>query len=126
MAFNWRRAVGSKGAASDGLVDAIVVAQVAIAGALVCLLALLAAQQAAAAALGAAACILPTALFARAATNQRSGGRLLAYGLAKSIAILGLMALCFVLARPEPLGFIAAVVAVHLAYVVTPLVKGRG
>ena len=126
MAFSWFRAAVAQGAGSDGLVHAIVVAQIAIAVVLVCLMALLAAAQAAAAALGAAVCIAPTAFFARAAGRGRGGGRLLAYGLAKSLAIVGLMALCFVALRPEPLGFVGAVAAVHLAYVVAPLLDRRG
>ena len=126
MVFKWSRAAEGQGAGSDGLVKAIVVVQIAIAGALVCLMAVVAVEQAMGAALGAAACIAPTALFARVAVKQRDGRQLLVFGLAKSMAIVVLMVLCFVAARPEPLGFIVAVVAVHLAYVVTPLLSKGG
>ncbi len=98
-----------------------------MAGVVVCLMALVAVEQAAAAALGAAVCVVPTALFARAAASgqnaagQRQGRRLLLYGVARSIATVLLMAVALAMVGPEPLGFFVALAAVHAAYVVTPL-----
>lgn len=124
MAFVWYRpAVPNAG--STGLVCAIVVAQVAIAGVVVCLMALLAVEQAAAALLGAAVCVLPTALFAAAAGSRRGARRLLAYGVARSAATVALAALCVAGFSPAPLGFLSALGAVHLAYVVVPLMGGE-
>ena len=94
--------------------------QIVMAGVAVCLFALLAAEQAAAAALGGAACVVPTALFAWAAERERKAGRVLAYGLGRSMATVALMALALAWARPEPLGFFATLGGVHLAYVVAP------
>ena len=122
MAFVWSRpAVPSAGSIS--LVCAIVVAQVAIAGVVVCLMALLSVEQAVAALWGAAVCVLPTALFARAAGSRRGARRLLAYGVAKSAVTMALMALCVAGLRPPPLGFFAALAAVHLAYAIVPLMN---
>lgn len=120
MAFVWSRPAAPR-AGSISLVCAIVAAQVAIAGVVVCLMALLSAEQAVAALLGAAVCVLPTALFARAAGSRRGARRLLAYGVARSAATIALMALCVAGFNPPPLGFLAALGAVHLAYAIVPL-----
>jgi len=86
-----------------------------------CLFWLLAAEQAAAAALGGAVCIVPTALFVLFAERERDPGRVLAYGLMRSLATLGLIALSLAWAEPAPLGFFAALGGVHLAYVAAPV-----
>jgi len=95
--------------------------QMVMAAVAVCLFALLGAEQAAAAAWGGLACIVPTALFARAVARERRAGRVLAYSLARSLATLALMAVALAWARPAPLGFLATLGWVHLAYVAVPL-----
>lgn len=96
--------------------------QIGMAGVAVCLFALLlGAEQAAAAAWGGAVCVVPTALFAWAAEREPKAGRVLAYGLGRSLATVALMAVAFAWARPAPLGFFATLGAVHLAYVAAPL-----
>ena len=92
-----------------------------MAAAAVCLFALLGAEQAAAAAWGGMACVVPTALFAWAADRERRAGRVLTYGLARSLATLALMALALAWAKPAPLGFLATLGWGHLAYVAAPL-----
>ena len=121
MAFDWSRASFKRSAGSISLVCAIVVMQIVMAGVAVCLFALLSAEQAAAAAWGGAVCVVPTAAFAWAAERTRKAGRVLGYGLARSLATVALMAVAFAWARPAPLGFFATLGAVHLAYVAVPL-----
>ncbi len=121
MAFDWSRATLKRSAGSISLVCAIVVMQIVMAGVAVCLFALLGAEQAAAAVWGGAVCVVPTALFAWAAERERRAGRVLAYGLGRSLATVALMALALAWAKPAPLGFFATLGAVHLAYVVAPL-----
>ena len=95
--------------------------QIGMAGVAVCLFALLGAEQAVAAAWGGAVCVVPTALFAWAAEREPKAGRVLAYGLGRSLATVALMAAAFAWVRPAPLGFFATLGAVHLAYVAAPL-----
>ena len=97
--------------------------QIALAGVAVCVFALLGADQAAAAAWGGAVCLMPTAVFAWAAERERQAGRVLAYGLGRSLATVALMAAAFAWARPAPLGFFATLGLVHLAYVAAPLAQ---
>ena len=125
MACVWFRPAAAPNAGGISLVCAIVVAQVVIAGVVVCLMALLAVEQAAAALSGAAVCVLPTALFAGAAGSRRGARRLVAYGVARSAATIALAALCIAELSPAPLGFLSALGAVHLAYVVVPLMGPR-
>lgn len=95
--------------------------QIVMAGLAVCFFALLGAEQAAAAAWGSAVCVVPTAGFAWAAERERKAGRVLGYGVARSLAAVALMAVAFAWARPAPLGFFATLGVVHLAYVAAPL-----
>ncbi|MCY3793000.1 MAG: ATP synthase subunit I [Gammaproteobacteria bacterium] len=95
--------------------------QIGMAGVAVCLFALLGAEQAAAAAWGGAVSVVPTALFAWAAERERKAGRVLAYGLGRSLATVALMAAAFAWAKPAPLGFFVTLGTVHLAYVAAPL-----
>lgn len=96
-----------------------------MAGLVVCLMAVLGAAQAVAAALGAGVCIGPTALFAWAAQRTGVAGRVLLYGVVRTLAVVALMALVLALAKPAPLGFFAALGVVHLAYVAVPMIAGR-
>ncbi|MCY4342301.1 MAG: ATP synthase subunit I [Gammaproteobacteria bacterium] len=86
----------------------------------VCFFALLGAEQAAAAAWGGMVSVVPTALFAWATDRERREGQFLAYGLARTLATLALMAVALAWARPAPFGFFAALGWVQLAYVVVP------
>ncbi len=95
--------------------------QIVMAAMAVCLFALLGAEQAAAAAWGGAVSVVPTALFAWKADRERRAGRVLAYGLARTLATLGLMAVALAWAKPAPLGFLATLGWVHLAYIAVPL-----
>ena len=121
MAFDWSRAARKRSVGSISLVCAIVVMQIGMAGVAVCLFGLLGAEQAAAAAWGGAVSVVPTALFAWAAERERKAGRVLAYGLGRSLATVALMAAAFAWAKPAPLGFFVTLGAVHLAYVAAPL-----
>ncbi len=96
-----------------------------MAGLVVCLMGVVGAEQAVAAALGAGVCVGPTALFAWAAQRTWVAGRVLLYGVARTLAAVVLMALALALAKPAPLGFFAALGVVHLAYVAVPLLARR-
>ena len=86
---------------------------------------LVAIEQAQAAVLGGLACMVPTAAFAAGATHCRKPGLVLLMGAAKPMAVIGLMVLAYVAAKPAPLGFMVAVAAVHLAYLAAPLLDRR-
>ena len=124
MACDWFRGASKACAGGISLVCATVAVQMVMAGVVVCLMAWVGADQAVAAALGAGVCIGPTALFAWVVPRNWAAGRVLLYGVARSLATVALMALAFALVRPAPLGFFVALGVVHLAYVAVPLGAG--
>jgi F0F1-type ATP synthase assembly protein I len=63
-------------------------------------------------------CAAPNVYFAWRAGVERSPARLLAQGVGKQWTTIALMAAVFAMARPAPLGFFAAFIAVQLMYVV--------
>lgn len=108
-----------------GLAYRIVIVQFAVTLATTLSMSLVAAEQAIAAVCGGLVCILPTAAFAACATRCRKPGRVVLMGAVKPMAVIGLMVLAFVLAKPAPLGFFVALATVHLAYVAAPLLDRR-
>lgn len=83
------------------------------------------AEDAAAALLAGVVCVLPTAVFAWFSTKNVRAARFVGLGVLKSVVTMALMAAVFVAAKPAPLGFFVALVALQLAYVIGPLLNKR-
>ena len=82
-------------------------------------------EEAAAALLAGVVCILPTAAFAWISTRNVRAVEFVGLGVLKSVVTVASMAVVFVAAKPAPLGFFVALIALQLAYVVGPLLKKR-
>lgn len=80
--------------------------------------------QAWAALLAGVVCVAPGGYFAWRALAERSPGRLLGHGLAKSLVTVTLMALVFAVLQPRALGFFLAFVLMQAMYVIGPLAFG--
>jgi len=109
-----------------GLAIRIVIAQLAAALVAAIALSFVAFEQATGALLGGIGSFVPTAAFAVCATRWRKARPIVLAGALKPFAIVGLMAVALVLAKPPLLGFLVGIVAVHLAYVVAPLLDRNG
>ncbi len=72
-------------------------------------------EEAAAALLAGVVCILPTATFAWLSTRNVRAAQFVGLGVLKSVVTVALMALAFAVARPAPLGFFVALIAVYLS-----------
>ncbi|MCZ6658577.1 MAG: hypothetical protein O7C67_14885 [Gammaproteobacteria bacterium] len=82
-------------------------------------------EEAAAALQAGVVCILPTAGFAWLSTRNVRAAQFVGLGVLKSFVTMASLAVVFVVAKPAPLGFFAALIALQLAYVIGPLLKKR-